>query len=756
MQWYFPLFTLAFVLAAYVQVRLDWMQECVWFVPVYALLCLVSYFSARRFRKEAFAVCLLLGGGVGFAYVNLYTGFVHQPLDALDQEEAVLSATVTGYADQYEDTQRVSLKVDAKASGMDLWIPSFATMAYVPLTEEELIPGDRVEGRFSFYRGSANGGFDRAAYYAGCNYHILASCDAGLTVAKPAKVPMTLRPMVWAKGFREKLDHILLPRSAAFVKALLFGDKAGMTTHDRQSFQKSGLSHVMAVSGMHVGFLAAFFILVAGRRFGLLLSLLAIAVFVPMAGASPSVIRAAIMYAFAAGGFFLRLENSALHSMCAALVLLLLYNPYAIDSLSLQLSFLATLGLILFSGKIQGALLHPFVEKLHGRWEKKAAHVVAGAFACSASTLILTMPVLLSSFGYVSAASLIANLLTIGVFALLFICGFLLCFAGRIPMLGTLLAGGVEGLCTYVFYVTDQVGQMTVLLLYWNSWYTKAAVGVLYLLIAAKLLAKERFPARYAALACCAVLMPVLYANARAAENRHETTLFSCGSGQAISVAAGHEFFAVIDCAGSGYQNAAEEIQAYMDWYGYAQIDQLILTALDQTHARNVPQLLENSSVDSIIIPAETRESELSEQIFALAEAKNIPVTVWRAENVRPVGAEPLGISLIGGTPRKLGVQVTAGEQTSFLTLHSFTPKMTDALLQSQKLSCRQLVLSEKQLQEAGCLKTITNAVHPMEILLPSGWYDSGTAGNAPVRSTKTEGDLCYQTTIKGGRPEWR
>ena len=172
MQWYFPLFTLAFVLAAYVQVRLDWMQECVWFVPVYALLCLVSYFSARRFRKEAFAVCLLLGGGVGFAYVNLYTGFVHQPLDALDQQEAVLSATVTGYADQYEDTQRVSLKVDAKASGLDLWIPSFATMAYVPLTEEELIPGDRVEGRFSFYRGSANGGFDRAAYYALSLIHI--------------------------------------------------------------------------------------------------------------------------------------------------------------------------------------------------------------------------------------------------------------------------------------------------------------------------------------------------------------------------------------------------------------------------------------------------------------------------------------------------------------------------------------------------------------------------------------------------------
>ncbi|MBP3311076.1 MAG: ComEC/Rec2 family competence protein [Butyricicoccus sp.] len=752
MRWYFPLFTLTFALAAWAHIRFEWIPNCIWLVPVYAVFCLTACLLARRFRKAVFAVCLLAGCGAGFAYVHLYTGLVHQPLDALDSKSAVLSATVTDYADRYEDSQRVALKIDTRDSGLDVWMPSFATLAYVPLTEEELTPGDRVEGRFTFYRGSTNGGFDRAAYYAGQNYHILASCETKITVTKPETVPLLLRPQIWAREFREKLDGMLSPRSAAFLKALLFGDRSGLSTHDRQSFQKSGLSHVMAVSGMHIGFLIAFFVVIFGRRFGLLLAMAAIIVFVPMAGASPSVIRAAVMYAFAAVGFFLRLENSALHAMCAALVLLLLYNPYAVGSLSLQLSFLATLGLIAFSGKIQRVLLSPFWEKLKGKSRKKTALAVAGTFSCTVSTLLLTMPVLFSSFGYVSAASVLANLLTIGVFALLFICGFLLCFAGGVPGVSALLTGAAEGLCSYVFGVTDRVGQMTALLLYWDSWYVKTAVGILYLIFAAKLLAKKRFPAPYVALACCAVLLPTLYCNARAAEHHHEITVFSCGSGQAIAVAAGQEFFAVVDCSGSGYQNAADEIETYMDWYGCEEIDQLILTAVDMTHARNVPQLLEDVAVDSLIIPPEIRKSELSEQIFAIAEQKNIPVTIWQAEGERPVGAEPLGISLIGGVERKLGVRIKAGEQTDLVTLHSFTPKMTDELLQSWSSPCRQLVLSEQHMQEDDCLDAVTAALQPEEILLSSGWYENDIIGDIPMRSTRTEGDFCYQTTMEGRR----
>lgn len=68
------------------------------------------------------------------------------------------------------------------------------------------------------------------------------------------------------------------------------------------------------------------------------------------------------MYLIAAGAFLTRREANSLNSLFAALGLLLLVNPYAIASLSLQLSFAATLGLILLSGRMQRRLMRPFAK----------------------------------------------------------------------------------------------------------------------------------------------------------------------------------------------------------------------------------------------------------------------------------------------------------------------------------------------------------------------------------------------------------
>lgn len=754
-QWYFPLFTLAFLAAACAEIIFE-LQIYQWAILLCLMIALLGCLVAKRVQKAKYILCAVLGCGIGLIYIHLFTGLVHTPINALDQTEAEVYATVTGYADRYEDTQRVTIKVDTKASGLNVWMPSFSTMAYVPLTEEELSPGDQIQGHFSFYQGSSNGGFDRAAYYAGQNFHILASCTWGFSVEKPDQIPWTLKPLIWAHGFQEKLDAFLNPRSASFMKALLFGEKSDLTMHDRQSFQKSGLSHVMAVSGMHVGFLVAFFILMIGRRFGLMLSLVAIAVFIPMAGASPSVIRAAIMYAFAAVGFFMRWENSTLHSLCAALMMLLIYNPYAINSLSLQLSFLATLGLIVFSSRIQGALVRPFREKLHRKWSKKTAYAITGALSCSISAMIFTVPVLFSAFGYVSAASVLANILTLGVFSITFICGFLLCFFGWIPVIGTVLSACIHGLCVYIFWITDTIGAITPLLLYWDTWFVKAAAGILYLLIIGKIIAKKRFPTQVLAASCCAVLIATLYANARYVDHRKEVTLFSAGSGQSIAVSAGLDDFALIDCAGSGYQNAAEDVLSYMDWFGCTDIDLLILTALDRTHARNIPQLLENVPVRQIVIPDNTQKSELGDHILHLAQTHHIPVTIWRAAEERMVGMESLGISLIGGTAWKLGVRIQNGNSADLLTLHSFTPKMTEALLENDELTCERLIVSEQYLKNENELHDLLIQLSAKELLLPSGWYESGKIGEISMRSTKTEGDIAEITRTDWRRGKWQ
>ncbi len=747
MQWYFPLFTASFVLAVGIQLAFDLPYYYLIFVP---MIWLVS----RNFQKGWIAICVAFGIGAGILYAGCYADFIHKPLEGLDGKGATLSATVISYADRYEDTQRAALRVHCKESGLGFWLPSFTTMAYLPLTEQTLVPGDSVKGYFTFYRGSSNGGFDRAEYYAERNFHILASCDYDLAVDK-REAPLHLRPLVWSQGLKDRLDEHLDVRTASFLKALLLGDKKGLSVYDRQDFQKAGISHIMAVSGMHVGFLVAFFILIFGRRFGLILSLTALAVFVPMAGATPSVIRAAIMYAFAAFGFFLRLENSAVHSLCAALVFLLLLNPYALGSAGLQLSFLATLGLVLLGKKIQQGLLSPFQAYLKSRRSKRLAYAVTGAVSCSLSATVFTMPVLFASFGYISAAALPANLLTISVFSLVFILGFFVCLFGSVPALGGLLAVLCHGFSAYVFYIAGLLGKWTSLLLYWDSWFVKAAVILIYGIILVKLLAKKRFPAQYAAVLICGIAAITIYANAQAMRNRYEVTVFSCGSGQAIGIAAGREQFAVIDCSGSGYVNAADKIQEYMDWYNFADIDLLVLTALDKAHARNVPELLSTIPVGQIVLPAGTQQSEIGDAVLSAAAQGGIPATTWQATEERPVGTDMLGLSLLGGTPRKLGVHIKK-HGINLLDLHSFTPKMTEAFLQTIQVSCTQLILSDGTAGNDDLLSVVIEAIQPKEIILSSSWSSSDFSGAIPIRSTKTEGDIQYVAMMERGRMAWQ
>ena len=108
----------------------------------------------------------------------------------------------------------------------------------------------------------------------------------------------------------------------------------------------------MAVSGLHIGFLVGFCTLLFGKRWGTVASIPLVLLFVPVAGATPSVLRAALMYLTAAGGFLLRRRSGGLNALLMALAVLLLVNPYAIASVGLQLSFASTLGLILFAGKL--------------------------------------------------------------------------------------------------------------------------------------------------------------------------------------------------------------------------------------------------------------------------------------------------------------------------------------------------------------------------------------------------------------------
>ena len=121
-----------------------------------------------------------------------------------------------------------------------------------------------------------------------------------------------------------------------------------------------GTQHILAVSGLHCGFLMTLILLLTGRHRHRLAAALALPVlmfYTLLTGASPSVVRACIMVVFVLAAPLFQRDSDPPTTLSAALFLILLANPFAAASISLQLSFGAMAGLLWLTPKLQDLLL---------------------------------------------------------------------------------------------------------------------------------------------------------------------------------------------------------------------------------------------------------------------------------------------------------------------------------------------------------------------------------------------------------------
>jgi len=168
-------------------------------------------------------------------------------------------------------------------------------------------------------------------------------------------------PERWAEEsalrFRAFIDGIPFPSesTAPLLKALLTGDRSGLSKETVQVFRDSGASHLLALSGLHMGIL---YILLSRllwplgnslsiRRFRYIAVLLAAGFFTRMTGASPSIIRAFLFIVLNETVRLLGRPRNALRVFCTALLIQLVLSPSAIRSVGFQLSYLAMAGIFL-------------------------------------------------------------------------------------------------------------------------------------------------------------------------------------------------------------------------------------------------------------------------------------------------------------------------------------------------------------------------------------------------------------------------
>lgn len=202
----------------------------------------------------------------------------------------------------------------------------------------------------------------------------------------------------------------LPPISSSLLLGIIFGGKHGMPKDFEEKLQVTGAMHVIAASGMNVTFVAGF--LISGlssflnRRHAVVITSLGVIYYMFLAGLEPSIMRAGIMALFAFGAAFLGKQYYGLFTLLLTLVILLLISPGLLVDVGFQLSFLATLGIILFKPGFFS--LENVTDR--GRTILKSLLDDVGT---TVAAQIGAMPVLLSVFGTVGILSVLVNALVL-------------------------------------------------------------------------------------------------------------------------------------------------------------------------------------------------------------------------------------------------------------------------------------------------------------------------------------------------------
>lgn len=218
-------------------------------------------------------------------------------------------------------------------------------------------------------------------------------------------------------------QRVLSPLKAAFINGLTLGGYSGFSEQFRDAMEKSGTTHLVALSGYNISVLVwvcmAFFSYFFRKRSSIFITLFIIFCFVVMTGAEASVIRAAIMGSLIViAGYFGRIYDLR-NSLVLAGLLMVLFNPKVLAfDVGFQLSFMALLGIV---------YVKPLLDKFFG-FETQGFMAWKENLTVTTSAQMAVFPLLMIRFDYFSLSSLPANVAILELIPITMALGFLILF----------------------------------------------------------------------------------------------------------------------------------------------------------------------------------------------------------------------------------------------------------------------------------------------------------------------------------------
>ncbi len=224
---------------------------------------------------------------------------------------------------------------------------------------------------------------------------------------------------------RERIISIFSNEDVPIMLAVLLADRSLLGYEERMMFSLSGLAHLLAVSGFHIGIIVAIFFFVASSLFRIesrWLNLFLLSIFLLLYLAiikfPPSATRASLMFLVFYYCFSLERKTNIINILAFILLIVLIFSPNMVFSIGFQLSFLSVLSIALFYNRAERVIWFVLPSKL------VVFRYIRGLIAVTISSHILTAPLVAFYFGFYSFLVFISNIIVLPLFVIMIIYGF--------------------------------------------------------------------------------------------------------------------------------------------------------------------------------------------------------------------------------------------------------------------------------------------------------------------------------------------
>ena len=412
------------------------------------------------------------------------------------------------------------------------------------------------------------------------------------------------------KGKIQTLIDEIAGDKAALIKAIITADKGDLSLDTKNAYQLAGISHILAVSGLHVSIIGMAFYKLLRKAFSFTPAAIAAGFlmisFSFLCGNSVSIMRAVIMFAIKLLADVLGKRYDIITALSLAAILLLLANPLYLFNLSFEMSFLAISAIVLLGN----ALINAFEIKSD----------IAKAAMTSLSITVLSTPLLINSYFQMSPYSVLVNLIVIPLMSLLLASGLLSVFIASFSLLlaKIFLAAAYYILCFYDLicklleclpFCVINIAHMSIVRI--TIYYLLVLMIIVICFLRKYFLEKSDFGhenikaflinKRKFALTVLILFAFVIFSSTIRFNSNLQIIFMDVGQGDGIVIKTPNNRVVLIDGGSSDVKDLYENrLESCLKYYGIKSIDYSIISHADSDHTSGVIEMLNSPYVDKV------------------------------------------------------------------------------------------------------------------------------------------------------------